>query len=65
MALGLSQVVQIALTSLTPWKLHSGPYALLAANFVTFLAEIPPVQRFTLFGINLTDKVSHLWLYAK
>ena len=37
--------------------LPSGPYGLIFANFVTFALAVPPLQKFTLFGRQLTDKV--------
>ena len=36
--------------------LPSGPYGLIFANFVTFALAVPPLQKFTLFGRQLTDK---------
>ncbi len=34
-----------------------GPYPLLFANMVAFFLEVPPLQRFSVAGITLSDKV--------
>ena len=58
MTLVATQITHWALSAATPWRLRSGPYGLLAANFVSFVTEIPPTQRFPVFGIQLNDKAS-------
>jgi len=40
------------------WRAASGPYGLLFSCFVPFALEVPPLHRFTLFGLRLTDKVA-------
>lgn len=45
------------------WRLPSGPYGLLFSCFVPFALEVPPLHRFQLFGLRLTDKASCV-LYA-
>lgn len=35
----------------------SGPYPLVFANIVGYVLEVPPSQTFTLFGMNMSDKM--------
>ena len=53
----LSCMLELAATAALHVSLPSGPYGLIFANFVTFALTVPPLQRFTLFGRQLTDKV--------
>ena len=39
------------------WRHASGPYGLLFSCFVPFALEVPPLHRFQLLGLRLTDKV--------
>ena len=51
LSLGASHILQQGLGR------PSGPHALIAANLINFIFDIPPTQQFTIFGINLTNKV--------
>ena len=63
LSLGLSFAVQALVAYALGTTFSSGPYALIAANFVSFVLDIPPVHKFTLFGYQMTDKVCHLGLF--
>lgn len=52
----ISYALQTAVTALTHTALPAGPYGLIFANFVPFIFDVPPAQRFTLFGLPMTDK---------
>lgn len=56
--LALNYAVQKAASAALSATFPSGPYGLIFASFVPFTADVPPAQRFTLFGLPLTDKVS-------
>ena len=62
---GLSYLLELAAAATLHLRPSSGPYGLIFANFVTFALAVPPLQRFTLFGRQLTDKVRPLLLLAK
>lgn len=53
----LSYILELAATTVLHVSVPSGPYGIIFANFVTFALTIPPLQHFTLFGKELTDKV--------
>lgn len=53
LSLGLPLAVSLAARLPTP----SGPFPLIAANFVNFVLDVPPTARFSVFGWRLTDKV--------
>ena len=59
--LAISYTLQTAATALTHTALPAGPYGLIFANFVPFIFDVPPAQRFTLFGLPMTDKASSLY----
>ena len=52
----LSFLLELAAAAALRVSVPSGPYGLIFANFVTFALTVPPMQRFTLFGQQLTDK---------
>lgn len=35
----------------------TGPYGLIFASFVPFIFDVPPTTRFTMFGMQLSDKL--------
>ncbi len=39
------------------WHHASGPYGFLFSCFVPFALDVPPLHRFQVFGVRLTDKV--------
>ncbi len=53
----VSLLMEWAASAALRTALPSGPYALIFANFVTFALTVPPLQKFTLFGRQLSDKV--------
>ena len=55
MALSLGLPLAVSLFARLPTP--SGPFALIAANFVNFVLDVPPTARFSIFGWRLTDKV--------
>ena len=55
--LGVSYALEQAAVKLLSWPAIPGPYPLLFANYVAFFFDVPPTQRFTIFGVPLTDKV--------
>ena len=59
--LAISYALQTAVTAITHTALPAGPYGLIFANFVPFIFDVPPAQRFTLFGLPMTDKASTLY----
>ena len=54
--LAISYALQTAVTSATATALPAGPYGLIFASFVPFAVDVPPAQRFSLFGLPMTDK---------
>lgn len=56
--LGLGYILEKAAVRLLKLRvLPYGPYPLIFANFVPFFFDVPCTQRFSIFGINLSDKV--------
>lgn len=53
----LSFLLELAAAAALHVSAPSGPYGLIFANFVTFALTVPPLQRFSLFGRQLPDKV--------
>ena len=56
--LALNYAVQTAASAALSTVLPSGPYGLIFASFIPYTIDVPPAQRFTFFGMPLTDKVS-------
>ena len=56
--LALNYALQAAAAAALSAALPSGPYGLIFASFVPFSVDVPPAQRFSFFGLPLTDKVS-------
>ncbi|KAK9795850.1 hypothetical protein WJX73_004441 [Symbiochloris irregularis] len=54
--LGLSIAGESLAVRLLRWSPIPGPYPLIFANFIPFFLDVPPTQRFTVLGINLSDK---------
>ena len=54
---GLAYAIEAALSALFQRPSASGPYPLLFANLVAFFLEVPPLQKFTFLGVNVSDKV--------
>ena len=56
---GLSIGLQLLILILLPWsmQLPSGPLPFIFASLTLFTLETPAMQRFSLFGARLTDKV--------
>ena len=54
---GVSCLLEWAASAALRVATPSGPYGLIFANFVTFALAVPPLQKFTLFGRQLSDKV--------
>jgi hypothetical protein len=69
LSLGLPLAASLAARVPAP----SGPFSLIAANFVSFVLDVPPTARFSVFGWRLTDKARapccflvqphHCWLF--
>ena len=55
--MGVACLLEWAASTALRVALPSGPYGLIFANFVTFALAVPPLQKFTLFGRQLSDKV--------
>lgn len=53
---GLSCLLRLAAGQLFRWHHASGPYGFLFSCFVPFALNVPPLHRFQLFGLRLTDK---------
>eukprot|EP00667_Euglena_gracilis_P012558 EG_transcript_12891 len=49
--------VQAAMSSPQFAQLRPGPYGLVFALLWRYLGEIPPISKFTIFGLSLTDKI--------
>lgn len=54
--LAISYALQTTVSAALSTVLPSGPYGWIFANFIPFTLEVPPAQRFTLFGVPMTDK---------
>lgn len=54
--IAISYVLQTVVSAALSTVLPSGPYGWIFANFIPFTLDVPPAQRFTLFGIPMTDK---------
>lgn len=60
----LSWGLQMSLHFAYGWQktLTSGPYGIIFASFVSFIFDIPPSFRFTVLGMNFSDKVDMLFI---
>lgn len=56
--LALNYAFQTAASAALSAVLPSGPYGLIFASFVPYTLDVPPAQRFSFFGMPLTDKVN-------
>lgn len=52
----ISYALQTAVSAALSTVLPAGPYGWIFANFIPFTLDVPPAQRFTLFGMPMTDK---------
>ena len=57
--LAISYALQTAVSAALSTVLPPGPYGWIFANFVPFTLDVPPAQRFTIFGVPMTDKARH------
>lgn len=55
-SLALNYAVQTAASAALSAALPTGPYGLIFASFIPYMSDVPPAQRFSLFGLPLTDK---------
>lgn len=54
---GIAYAIQAALASFLNRPSAGGLYPLIFSNLVTFLLEVPPLHKFSFFGVTMSDKV--------
>eukprot|EP01024_Parvocaulis_polyphysoides_P068121 TRINITY_DN8259_c0_g1_i6.p1 TRINITY_DN8259_c0_g1~~TRINITY_DN8259_c0_g1_i6.p1 ORF type:complete len:297 (-),score=25.41 TRINITY_DN8259_c0_g1_i6:77-910(-) len=57
-ATGISSILEVIIAYFSPSRISYiwGPYAIIMAQFIPFIVDVPPTARFNLLGAQLTDK---------